>query len=102
MAQTLRNPAAHAFQRRSLSLTVLIPCYNEAATIAEVLARVEEVGLADEILIVDDGSTDGTRDVLAEIEAEGHPNLRILYHEQNQGKGAALVTGFQAARAMSF
>lgn len=83
--------------QRRLSLSVIIPCYNEAGTIAEVLRRVRAVGLADEIIIVDDGSTDGTREALAEIEAERYPNVRILYHEVNRGKGAALVTGFAAA-----
>jgi glycosyltransferase involved in cell wall biosynthesis len=89
--------ASYRLRRQQLSLTVVIPCYNEVATIAEVLERVEEVGIADEIIIVDDGSTDGTRAILAGIEAEPHDNLRVLYHEHNQGKGAALVTGFAAA-----
>jgi glycosyltransferase involved in cell wall biosynthesis len=75
---------------RRLTVTVVIPCYNEVDTIAEVLQRVE---------IVDDGSTDGTRAVLATIEAEEHQNLRIVYHEHNQGKGAALRTGFSAAKS---
>lgn len=83
--------------QRRLTLSVIIPCYNEAATIVDVLDRVEEVGLADEIIIVDDGSTDGTRDILREIEAEARPAVRVLYHEHNQGKGAALVTGFAQA-----
>lgn len=77
-----------------LTLSVIIPCYNEVETIAEIVRRVLAVGLASEIVIVDDGSTDGTREVLAEMEAENLPNVRIFYHEQNQGKGAALVTGF--------
>jgi glycosyltransferase involved in cell wall biosynthesis len=85
-------------RRRRLSLSVIIPCYNEVNSIAEVLQRVEAVGLADEIIIVDDGSTDGTRAVLATIDAEEHDHLRILYHDHNQGKGAALVTGFKAAK----
>jgi glycosyltransferase involved in cell wall biosynthesis len=85
-------------RRRRLSLSVIIPCYNEVNSIAEVLQRVEAVGLADEIIIVDDGSTDGTRTVLATIDAEEHDHLRILYHDHNQGKGAALVTGFKAAK----
>jgi glycosyltransferase involved in cell wall biosynthesis len=84
---------------RRLTVTVVIPCYNEVDTIAEVLQRVENVGIADEIIIVDDGSTDGTRAVLATIEAEEHQNLRIVYHEHNQGKGAALRTGFSAAKS---
>ncbi|RMF78351.1 MAG: glycosyltransferase family 2 protein [Chloroflexi bacterium] len=81
----------------SLKVSVIIPCYNEVTTVEKVLDRVEAVGIASEILIVDDGSTDGTRDVLQEIEAQERPHVRIIYHERNQGKGAALVTGFAAA-----
>ncbi|MCA9913953.1 MAG: glycosyltransferase family 2 protein [Anaerolineae bacterium] len=85
-----------------LTLTVIIPCYNEATTIEEVLDRVRAVGLADEILIVDDGSTDGTREVLRQIEAKEFPEVRIVYHEQNRGKGAALVTAFHEATSDIF
>lgn len=80
-----------------LKLSVIIPCYNEVTTIEAVVGRVQAVGLANEIIIVDDGSTDGTRDVLAQIEARNHSDVRIIYHERNQGKGAALVTGFKTA-----
>lgn len=79
------------------TVSVIIPCYNEVNTVAEVLRRVQAVQIADEIIIVDDGSVDGTRAVLAEIEAQGHPEVRVLYHDVNRGKGAALVTGFQHA-----
>ncbi|PJF27094.1 MAG: glycosyl transferase [Phototrophicales bacterium] len=85
-----------------MTLSVIIPCYNEAATIEEVVNRVEAVGLADEIIIVDDGSSDGTRDILRRMESEARPGVRILYHERNQGKGAALVTGFRAATSDIF
>lgn len=80
-----------------LTLSVVIPCYNEVETIEPVIERVRAVGLASEIVIVDDGSTDGTRDILARLEAEGHPDLRIFYHRENGGKGAALKTGFTNA-----
>ncbi|MEO1166901.1 MAG: glycosyltransferase family 2 protein [Chloroflexota bacterium] len=82
---------------KKLTLTVVIPCYNEVNNIEKVLERVEAVNLADEIIIVDDGSTDGSRDILKKIEAEGRPNVRVIYHTHNQGKGAALVTGFKSA-----
>ena len=83
---------------KQLTLSVIIPCYNEVSTIEDVLARVEMVGLADEIVIIDDGSTDGTRDLLARIEADGqYPHVRVIYHGVNRGKGAALVTGFGEA-----
>ncbi|MBL8155441.1 MAG: glycosyltransferase family 2 protein [Anaerolineae bacterium] len=88
---------AHDFTRQQLTLSVVIPCYNEKHSIKEVIHRVETVGLANEIIVVDDGSTDGTREVLSQIEAENRPKLRILYHERNQGKGAAVITGFAAA-----
>jgi glycosyltransferase involved in cell wall biosynthesis len=84
---------------RRLTLSVIIPCYNEANSIAEVIQRVEDVGLANEIIVVDDGSTDGSRAVLATIEAENHSNVRVIYHDHNQGKGAALVTGFSNAKS---
>ena len=78
-----------------MKLTVLMPVYNEISTIEEILKRVQATGLADEILLVDDGSTDGTRDVLRTLDGQG--NLRVIFHEQNQGKGAAVRTGIQAA-----
>ena len=95
--QTKTKAVSKPRVRQDLTLTVIIPCYNEVETIEEVLNRVLAVGLANEIIIVDDGSVDGTRDVLQNIEAEGYPNVRVIYHERNQGKGAALVTGFAAA-----
>jgi glycosyltransferase involved in cell wall biosynthesis len=95
--QTSLYSQAHDFTRQQLTLSVVIPCYNERNSIKEVIHRVEAVGLANEIIVVDDGSTDGTREVLRQIEAENRPKLRILYHERNQGKGAAVITGFAAA-----
>ncbi len=78
-----------------LSLSVVIPCYNERGTIQDIVERVKAVGVATEIIIVDDGSTDGTREVLRDMQND--PMLHIIYHERNQGKGAALRTGFAAA-----
>lgn len=74
---------------------MVIPVYNEIETIAEIVSRVQAVplGLEKEIIIVDDGSTDGTKLRLQEI-SRGD-NVRVIYHEHNQGKGAALRTGFK-------
>lgn len=78
-----------------LKLSVIIPCYNERTTVATVIQRVRAVSLAHEIIVVDDGSTDGTREVLAEVEPG--EDLKIILHDHNQGKGAAVRTGFKAA-----
>ena len=68
-----------------MKITVLIPVYNEIHTIREILTRVQAQNLAEEILLVDDGSTDGTRDILDELNGNGP--IRVILHEKNQGKG---------------
>jgi len=78
-----------------LRVSVVIPVYNEARTVVEVVRRVLAGGRAEEVIVVDDGSTDGTFSVLAAVE---DPRLRLLKHDVNRGKGAALRTGFGAAR----
>jgi glycosyltransferase involved in cell wall biosynthesis len=76
-------------------LSVVIPVYNEVRTLAAVVQRVRATGLALEIVIVDDGSRDGTRDLLAGWrEDTRHADVKIVFHERNLGKGGALVTGF--------
>jgi glycosyltransferase involved in cell wall biosynthesis len=73
-----------------------MPVYNERSTIEEIIRRVMDVSVADEIIIVDDFSTDGTREVLHQIEQD-YPLVRLILHEHNQGKGAAVRTGIAAA-----
>ena len=85
---------------RSMKLSVIIPVYNEVQNITEILSRVQATGLPWEILIVDDGSTDGTRDILKEL--DGKDKVRVILHEKNQGKGAAVRTGFAEAKGDVF
>jgi glycosyltransferase involved in cell wall biosynthesis len=78
-----------------MNLSVIIPVYNEKNTVREIVHRVQATGLAWEILMVDDGSKDGTREILAELDGKG--GVRVILHEKNQGKGAAVRTGLQNA-----
>ncbi|MCB0193957.1 MAG: glycosyltransferase family 2 protein [Anaerolineae bacterium] len=79
-----------------LSLSIIIPVYNEAATLDEIISRVRATKLADEIIVVDDGSSDGSLEILKSLENSDHPQLTIMKHERNQGKGAAMRTGLTA------
>jgi glycosyltransferase involved in cell wall biosynthesis len=76
-------------------LSVVIPVYNEAKTLEKVIARVRETHLPMEIICVDDGSQDGTREVLERLAVE--QDIKAVFHGKNQGKGAALRTGFMEA-----
>lgn len=79
-------------------LSILMPVYNEAGTIKEIISRVQAVSLGDvrkEIIIVDDGSTDGTREVLQQLKQSD--DYKVYFHAQNMGKGAALRTGLTYA-----
>jgi glycosyltransferase involved in cell wall biosynthesis len=78
-----------------MKISIIIPAYNEINTIEEILQRVKSMNIADEILVVDDGSIDGTRDLLHSL--DGSNSLRVILHEHNQGKGAAVTTGIHAA-----
>jgi glycosyltransferase involved in cell wall biosynthesis len=81
---------------KDLTLSVVIPAYNESKTIHEILRRVRAVPINKQIIVVDDCSKDGTREILREM-AQHDNDLTVVYHEINQGKGAALRTGFRHA-----
>ena len=80
---------------RAMKLSVIIPVYNEEQTVEELVAEVLAVPVEKEIILVDDCSTDNTSDKLKALES--HPNIRAYRHTVNEGKGAALRTGFQHA-----
>src|SRR5262245_10520553 len=95
-----RGTAAHTLGRGTFLsaplLSVLVPVYNEHATLEGLLRRVLAVPVDKEVIVVDDGSRDGTRDVLAEL-ADRLP-IRALFHEGNRGKGAAIRTALAEAK----
>lgn len=81
-----------------MKISVVMPCYNENKTIHSIVQKIQNVeieGVEKEIVIVDDGSQDGTREYLAQL--DGKSGFNIIFHPQNRGKGAALRTGFQHA-----
>jgi glycosyltransferase involved in cell wall biosynthesis len=78
-----------------MTLSVIIPIYNEVNTLQTILECVLATGLPDEIILIDDGSTDGTRDLLTKL--ENRPEIKVIFHAQNLGKGAAVRTGIAAA-----
>jgi glycosyltransferase involved in cell wall biosynthesis len=79
----------------SLHLSVIVPVFNEKATVLPLLEKVLAVPIDKEVVIVDDGSTDGTREILRAFQ---HPDVRIVFHEKNQGKGAAIRTAVREVR----
>jgi glycosyltransferase involved in cell wall biosynthesis len=79
----------------NVAISVVIPVYNEAGTIGEVIRRALDCGFEADVIVVDDGSTDGTREYLKRFD---HPQVRCLFNAVNRGKGGALRLGFAAAR----
>jgi len=81
-----------------MKVSVVVPVFNESETIREILKRIGNVKighLEKEIIVVDDGSFDGTREILMEIKKENTENLKILFKEKNEGKGSAVALGFK-------
>ncbi|MBU1913409.1 MAG: glycosyltransferase family 2 protein, partial [Candidatus Omnitrophica bacterium] len=75
-----------------MKISVVMPVFNEKDTIRDIIGRVMNVDFEKELIIVDDGSKDGTREILAGIKMDG---VKIIYHDKNQGKGKALKTGIK-------
>lgn len=78
-----------------MQLSVIIPIYNEKKTIQEIIDRVWNTEIPHEIILVDDGSIDGTREIIKKY--EDREDMKVIYHEENQGKGAAVRTGIDNA-----
>lgn len=78
-----------------MKISVVIPAFNEIKTMKAIIERVRDTDLINEIVVVDDGSTDGTRELLKELEKSGW--IKLVFHEKNMGKGAAVRTGINAA-----
>jgi glycosyltransferase involved in cell wall biosynthesis len=89
---TINPIERHQKGNNCMVLSVIIPVFNEVTTIKEILTRVAAVPIDKEIIIVDDFSTDGTRESLARL-AGCYDNLKVVYHETNRGKGCAIRTG---------
>jgi glycosyltransferase involved in cell wall biosynthesis len=82
---------------KRMKLSVVMPIYNEEATLEEIVRRVQATPFEKELVLVDDGSKDRSREILRELERT-HDNVRVFFHEKNQGKGGALSTGFRQVR----
>jgi glycosyltransferase involved in cell wall biosynthesis len=78
-----------------MKLSVIIPAYNEINTIEKILEKVKDVKISKEIIVIDDGSTDGTREYLKKLKDK---DLKIIFHEKNSGKSSAVRTGIKEAK----
>lgn len=85
----------NSVKKEYMKLSVIIPIFNEKDTLKEIISRVQATGIPDEIILVDDGSSDGTINIVKEY--EGKEGFRIIIHNKNQGKGAAVRSGLNAA-----
>ncbi len=79
-----------------MKLSVVVPVYNEQATLAEIVKRVQAINIPKEIILIDDGSTDGSKELVRQLSQT--PGIRAFFHSRNQGKGMAIRTGIKQAR----
>jgi glycosyltransferase involved in cell wall biosynthesis len=80
-----------------MKISVIVPCYNEISTIYEIIDKINKIKIFKEIIIVDDLSTDGSREKIKNEIQKKYENLIVVYHEKNQGKGAAIRNGIKKA-----
>ncbi len=81
-----------------MKLSVIIPVYNEEATLETLVQKVQATGVDKELILVNDGSSDGTREILNRLKGQANGDFQVLHHETNRGKGAAVITGLTAAQ----
>lgn len=85
-----------------MKLTVFFPCYNDRQTIgrlvSEAYTTIKNLGVTPEVIVIDDGSNDGSQELLKHLKATNHHNLRLIFHKKNQGYGAVLAGGLTAAK----
>ena len=78
-----------------MKLSIIVPCYNEISTISEIIDKINKIQIPKEIIIIDDLSTDGTKEKIENEIQKKYENIIVIYHEKNQGKGAAIRNGIK-------
>ena len=78
-----------------MKTSIIVPCYNEKATIEEIISKINSIDIDKEIIIIDDLSTDGSREIIKNKIENNYENLTVIYHEKNCGKGAAIRSGIE-------
>ncbi len=89
------NMTTKDFMGHDFTLSVIVPIYNEVNTLEEILCRIRDVDIKKEIVMVDDGSNDGTRELLRDKIEGKYSDVKVFYHERNSGKGAAVRTAIE-------
>jgi glycosyltransferase involved in cell wall biosynthesis len=97
-ARPAAGPSTESPDRAAQLVSVIVPVFNEATTVEQLLRRVEDLPFRSEIIVVDDGSDDGTAAVIERLQEDGLVGLQVITHEHNRGKGAAVRTGIGASR----